>query len=210
MNDDKLALAAMKGSVFALAAGLLGAAALGLDLGIPYAYWTLSRAGGLVAYTLLWLSVVAGLLLSSRVGRSVFSPKQVMDFHRYLSGTALAFCLFHALILWGDPYLSLSLADLVIPFSSSYQRLWLGTGQIALALTAAVSLSSHYRSSLGNKAWRAIHKAAFFSYWLGLAHAVALGSDGGQPLIMLYLALTGTLAFWLTLARLYLTGSQRS
>lgn len=202
LDCSPLALACLKGSLLALTMGLLSAAALGLDLSVPHAYWNLSRAGGIVAYLLLWSSVVAGLMLSTRLGRTLFAPKEVMDFHSYLSGTALAFCLFHALILWGDPYLSLGFTDLLIPFASGYKWVWLGFGQLALAATAAVSLTTHYRRRLGNRAWRAVHKAAFLAYWLGLAHAIALGSEMRVPVITLLFVLTGAVAFWLTAVRL--------
>ena len=206
MSSDKLVYAVLKGAVAAVALSLVGAGWLGLSLGpealVGHAYWNLSRTAGLVGYTLLWLSVVAGLLLSGRIARSALSPRITMQLHETLSGTALAFGLFHTLILLGDPYLKLGLTQIMVPFASPYQRLWVGAGQIGLALLTAIVLSSHWRRRLGNRMWRLLHKSAFAAYWLVLAHAIVVGSSSTEPLITLFYAATATTVMWLTTTRI--------
>ena len=54
-------------------------------------WWYTARAGGIVAWALLTVSVVWGLLLSSRVlGRRISGPK-LLDLHRFLGGLAVTF-----------------------------------------------------------------------------------------------------------------------
>ncbi|MFZ2555014.1 MAG: ferric reductase-like protein, partial [Psychrobacter urativorans] len=47
-------------------------------------FWYLSRASGVIAYTLFWLAVVFGLLLSTRLGKH-FNAARVFALHQYLS-----------------------------------------------------------------------------------------------------------------------------
>lgn len=206
MSTDKITYAALKGAVTAAALSLTAAGWLGWSLGpealVGHAYWNLSRAAGLVGYTLLWLSVVAGLLLSGRMARQNLSPKTVMALHQTLSGSALAFAFFHALVLTGDRYLNLSLAQILVPLASPYQRLWVGAGQLALVLLSAIAVSSHWRRRFGNKVWRLLHKSAFATYWLVLAHAIVVGSESTVPLVTLYYAFTATTVMWLTTSRI--------
>lgn len=202
MNQDAvyagLSGAAAATALVALAAGLTGAAPE------THAFWYLSRTSGLVAYALLWLSVMAGLLLSGRTGRGLVPPKVALEVHQTSSGLALAFAFFHGLILTGDRFLGLGLVELLVPLSGSLQPLWLAGGQLAFCLLAAVLATSLMRRRLGNPLWRRLHYLAFLGYWMSLAHALVMGSDTGRPLIALFYLATGALAFWLTLARVFL------
>jgi methionine sulfoxide reductase heme-binding subunit len=166
------------------------------------AFWLLSRTSGLVAYLLLWLSVMAGLLISSRA-TSIVPPKRALGIHQMTSGTALAFAVFHGLVLAGDGYFNLSLLELIVPLTSAFKPVWMAAGQISLILLAAVLASSSMRRSLGNRAWRALHYSAFFAYWLALGHALVLGSDTGRPLIACLYAFTGVAVLWLTTIRIF-------
>jgi predicted ferric reductase len=183
--------------------GLAGAAVLLGWLGwVPEtrAFWWLSRSGGVVAYSLLWLNILSGLLTSGRWLRESLAPALVVQLHQTLSGLALGFAAFHSLILLGDRYLSFGLVDLLLPFHASFHPVWLVAGQLATALLAAVIATSHWRKQLGNAAWRAIHLTAYAAYWLALAHALAIGTDQGG--LDMFYALTGSSVLFLTTARI--------
>lgn len=201
-------------TVYGSLSGVAAAAALLIvSLGLTglvdtKAFWFFSRASGLVAYLLLWMSVMAGLLISSRAS-AVVSPKSALAVHQMTSGTALAFAVFHGLVLVGDGFLSLSLMELLLPFFGTFKPLWMAAGQIALLLSAAVLASTSMRRSLGNKTWRALHYGAFLAYWLALAHALALGTDTGRPIIYGFYALTGAAVLWLTTIRIFVRESPR-
>jgi methionine sulfoxide reductase heme-binding subunit len=49
----------------------------------------------------------------------------------------------------------------VVPFSSSYQRFWLGIGAISLDLMIAMIVTSLLRPYLGRMSWRAVHWLAY-------------------------------------------------
>ena len=48
-------------------------------------YWLLARAGGFVAYGLLWLSVVFGLLMTGKVARHWPGARQANAIHQSVS-----------------------------------------------------------------------------------------------------------------------------
>src|SRR5512136_344722 len=51
----------------------------------PQAYWDLARSSGIVAYLLLWLSVVFGLLVTNRMGRNWLGVQNMIDLHQFTS-----------------------------------------------------------------------------------------------------------------------------
>src|SRR5512140_236909 len=84
----------------------------------PKAYWDLARSSGMVAYLLMWLSVVFGLLITNRMARMWPGGMTAFDLHQFTGLLGLAFAMFHGLVLLGDQYIKYSLAQLLIPFAS--------------------------------------------------------------------------------------------
>ena len=170
-------------------------------------FWLLSRSAGLTAYSLLWLNVVSGLLLSRRWLRERLAPSLVAQVHQTLSGMALGFSLFHALVLIGDRYLDLSWRDILLPFAADLRPLPMVAGQVSTGLLAMLILTSlgAGRRRLGNRCWRAIHLTAYGAYWLALAHALAVGTDLWR--LQLFYALTGASVLWLITARILAPGA---
>jgi len=163
----------------------------------PKAYWYLSRISGLVAYTLLWLSMALGLGITSQLARLWPGGPSAFDLHQFTSLLGLAFALFHALILIGDSYVGYTLAQVLVPFASTgYRPGWVGVGQIGFYLLAVVGLSFYVRQTLGHRAWRLIHSLSFVVFLLALAHGLMSGSDSAAPWVRgLYWASLGSLLF---------------
>ena len=180
----------------------IGLAAAGFILGVGAAgkagetqsFWYLSRSAGLVAYALLWGSVVWGLLLSGRPGGRL-RPPALWDAHQFLSNTALGFAFFHALVLIGDRYANFPLSAILAPFAGSYKPALVALGQIALWLSLFLSLSFVVRKQIGQKAWRAFHYTAYGAFWLALLHSVLMGSDTNLLWVKwLYIGTAGAVA----------------
>ncbi|MFA7480138.1 MAG: hypothetical protein WC314_06490 [Vulcanimicrobiota bacterium] len=201
MKTDTVVYAAIGGAAVAAATFTVAAGALRLTPDTSL-FWYLSRSSGLVAYALLWLSTLAGLLMSGRA--RLLPGRTAMELHKMASGTALAFALFHGLVLSGDRYMNWSLSDLLVPLTTSYQPFWLAAGQLSLTFSVALLASSALRQSLGNKAWRVLHYIAFLAYWLALGHALVMGSDTGHPLVSGFYLLSGGSILWLTTARIWI------
>ncbi len=146
----------------------------------PKAYWYLSRASAFVAFGLLWVSMASGLLISNRLARVWPGGPTAFDVHQYSSLLSLAFTLFHALILLGDRYINYTLPQILLPFNSTgYEPLWVGIGQIAIYLSAIVSLTFYVRRVITHGVRRAIHFASFLLFAGAIAHGVLSGTDSG-------------------------------
>jgi len=153
---------------------------MGLPLaGQTSAYWYMARAGGMVAYLLMWFSVMWGLLLSTKMAVKRVPPTLAYGVHEFASILTVIFAALHAVVLLGDEYIDFNIFHLAIPFTAPYEPLWTGLGVIALYLTIAITASFYVRKQLGQKVWRALHYFTFAAYLLALVHGIAAGSDSG-------------------------------
>ncbi len=187
-----LAVAVLPGWVPGMAGSITGGTA----------FWMLARAGGFVAYGLLWLSVVFGLLLTSKISRILpGGARQANAVHQSVSLLALGYTFFHALILLGDRYIGFDLRALLFPFASTYRPLAVGLGQLGAYMFAIVMLSYALRSRIGVKAWRVLHYLTFILYYLITAHGFLAGTDSRTPWALALYASTGLLTYALTVYR---------
>ena len=144
----------------------------------PKAYWYLSRSSAFIAYGLLWLSMLFGLLISNKFARLWPGGPAAFDLHQHSSLLGLAFALFHALILLGDRYIATDLAELLIPFRyGGYEPFAVGLAQIAFYLLLIVGLSFYVKGWTARPPWRALHFASFLLFVGALAHGLLSGSD---------------------------------
>jgi predicted ferric reductase len=166
----------------------------------PKAYWYLSRASGLVAFALVWLSMVWGLLITGRVARRWPGVASAGDVHQHVSLLGLGLGLFHALVLLGDRYTNYSLAQILIPFTAAaHKPLWVGLGQVGFYLLGIVALSFYLRRWITHRGWRALHILSFGVYFVALIHGVMSGTDSSVPWIQAgYWISAGSLLFLTT------------
>src|SRR4051794_2367524 len=163
----------------------------------PQGYWYISRASAFVAYGLLWLSMLAGLGITSNAARFWPGMLTSLEIHRCASLLGLGFALLHALVLLGDQYIGYSLVQLIVPFAaSSYRPQWVGFGQLAFYLLAVVAFSFYIKTRLGTRTWRAIHALSFSLFLMTLIHGVQSGTDGSSTWAMaLYVTTGGSVLF---------------
>ena len=148
----------------------------------PKGFWYLSRASALIAYFLLWLSMIFGLVITNRMAKIWPGGPTAFTVHEFFSLLGLGMAGFHALILMGDRFINVSLTQLLVPFAvTSYKPLWVGIGQLALIIWAVVLFSFYVRKNIGNRAWRLIHFASFLTFLMALVHGLLAGSDNGNP-----------------------------
>jgi methionine sulfoxide reductase heme-binding subunit len=176
--------------------GDLGAAYLGLPTpaswlaslantlfaaGSVQALWYVTRAAGLTAYLLLWFSTAWGLLVSTRILDGFLGRVYTYDFHQFTSLLAIGFTFAHVVVLLGDRYLPFSMAQILIPFASTYRPLWVGVGTIALYLTLLVTVTFYLRRQIGVEAFRAIHVLSLVAYLGATVHGLLAGTDSVLP-----------------------------
>ncbi len=144
-------------------------------------FWYISRGSAVIAYALLWLSMLLGLLMTNRMTRPWPGPAISNEFHQFISILGLAFVFVHAFILIGDQYIHYTLIQVLTPFTSiDYRPLWVGLGQIGLYIWIGVVLSFYVRKKIGNRTWRLLHYASFFLFAGSLLHGITSGTDSGE------------------------------
>jgi len=143
--------------------------------------WYAARAGGMLAYLLLTASVVVGLLMSGRARLQRWPRFAVEDVHRFAGLLAGAFVGVHVLGLLADTYVRFSVAQVLVPGTSSYRPLATGLGVVALELLAALAVANRYRKRLPYRFWRRTPSPNFAVWSLALVHGIAAGTDSGTP-----------------------------
>lgn len=154
------------------------------------ALWYVTRAAGLTAYFLLWLSTAWGLAVSSKIFDPLLHRAFTYDMHQFISLLAIGFTILHVAVLVGDRYLPFSLAQILIPFVAPYRPLWVGVGIIGFYLTLLVSVTFYIRRWIGQRTFRAIHLASFLAYLAVTLHGLLAGTD--SPLWTTQLMYAGT------------------
>jgi DMSO/TMAO reductase YedYZ heme-binding membrane subunit len=143
-------------------------------------WWYTARAGGFVSWGLLAASVLWGLAISTKATGKRVRPNWMLDLHRFLGGLAVVFTAVHVLAIVADSYVHFGLADVLVPFASSWQPIAVAWGIVGMYLLIAIEISSLLRKHIPKRAWRAIHFASFPLYAIGTVHAFAAGTDTGS------------------------------
>jgi sulfoxide reductase heme-binding subunit YedZ len=172
----------------------LSASVAGADVKV---FWYLSRGTAIVAFIFLWLSMLLGLLLTTKFGKSWPGLAVSNDFHQFVSLFGLFFVLLHILLLLGDAYMNTNLWQLFIPFGGiSYRPLEVALGQIGFYGWIALVGSFYVRKLIGKGAWRAVHFSSFVMFIAALIHGVTSGTDTNTVLMqVLYWMSAGSVIF---------------
>jgi DMSO/TMAO reductase YedYZ heme-binding membrane subunit len=139
--------------------------------------WYVIRATGIIAYVLLAISVVLGLLITGRVVPSGRPRVDVYEIHLFTSLLALAFALAHALSLLLDNFVTFSPVQILVPFTSNYRPFSVALGIVGIYLTAAVYGSFWIRRRIGYRRWRVFHYMTFAAFVLLTIHGILSGAD---------------------------------
>ena len=164
-------------------------------------FWYLSRASGVIAYTLFWSAVVFGLLLSTRLGKH-FNAARVFALHQYLSLIAVGFAAFHAGILLADNFLNLNLWQILLPFGFQTERVGVALGQLGFWLLFICAFSFYIKKYIGQSAWRWLHFLTFMAYMFISIHVFMVGSDSRALPLLVFYAGSQTLVFLLMTYRI--------
>jgi methionine sulfoxide reductase heme-binding subunit len=153
---------------------------------VPHLFWITSRAAGAAALVLSSVAVCIGLIMSGRRLRG--RGPDLRAAHEAISLATIVAIVVHAVSLLGDNYLHPSVADISVPFASTYNTLWTATGIVAAWATAALGLSYYARRWIGQRRWRRLHSLTAVAWLLGLLHSLGEGTDAGR---LWFLAMVG-------------------
>jgi predicted ferric reductase len=165
-------------------------------------WWYVTRASGLTAYFLLWLSMVWGLAIPTGMMKSVLQNVFTNDFHEHLSLLGLGFVLVHIAVLLFDKYLPFNLLQLLIPFTDQYRPFWVGLGIVGFYLLLPVTFTFYLRQRIGAKLFRSVQVLSLVSYLAVTLHGLFAGTDSSLPITMVayigtFLVIVFLTVYWL-------------
>jgi sulfoxide reductase heme-binding subunit YedZ len=166
----------------------------------PHLFWITSRAAGFAALVLASLAVSLGLLMST--GLLKRRGTDLRTAHEVLSLSTMVAIVVHAVSLLGDQFLHPSLADISIPFVSSYKSGWTTLGIVSGWSLILLGLSFYARRRIGVSRWRKLHRFTALAWLLGLGHSLGEGTDAGQLWFLAMVALVAIPALGLLVSRL--------
>jgi DMSO/TMAO reductase YedYZ heme-binding membrane subunit len=146
--------------------------------------WYVTRASGIVALVLLTLTMVLGLTTTARARTRHWPGFAHQELHRRLAMISMVFLAIHVVTSILDTYVHIGWASILVPFTSSYSRFWVGMGTVAVDLMAAVFLSSLLRTRMKPGTWRGLHRLAYGCWPVALAHTFGMGTDSGEPWVI--------------------------
>ena len=141
------------------------------------ALWYASRATGVISLILLSVVAVLGIVVN-RQGHLPGLPRfAVTGLHRSLSLLTVAFLGTHIATAIADGYVNISWLSTIVPFTSAYERFWIGLGTVAVDLVAAVIVTSLLRARLKPAVWRAVHWLSYAAYPVTVIHSLGASKD---------------------------------
>jgi predicted ferric reductase len=140
-------------------------------------FWYASRATGVISLVLFSVVAILGIIVN-RQGRLPGLPRfAVTGLHRSLSLLTLAFLGTHIVTAIADGYAHIPWLSTIVPFTSGYERFWIGLGTVAIDLMAAVIVTSLLRDRLTPALWRAVHWLAYVCYPVIVVHSLGASKD---------------------------------
>lgn len=152
--------------------------------------WYLTRSTAIVAFVLLTLTTVLGIAATQRALASPAWPRfATQRLHRNLSLLGAALIGVHIVTTVVDGYVPIGWSSVLVPGTSSYSRLGVGLGTLALDLLVVLVVTSLARRHLSHRVWRALHWTAYGLWPLALVHFLTTGTDARHGRWGLWLAL---------------------
>jgi methionine sulfoxide reductase heme-binding subunit len=165
----------------------------------PYLWYT-TRATGIVTLVLFTLVVSLGTFVANRIGGTYVGRFELNELHRSVSMVAVVFLAFHVVTTVVDSYVPTGVLSIFVPMTSSYKRLAITFGAVALDLILAVWISSLLKVRIKNQSWRFIHWFSWLAFVAAVVHALLAGTDSrsgvGLIAVVACAAVVTVAAFW--------------
>jgi DMSO/TMAO reductase YedYZ heme-binding membrane subunit len=161
----------------------------------PKIWWYLARGAGMTSWALAAVTLICGLLLSTRFFTKWPRPAWTLDIHRTLGGLTVAFVGVHMVGLFADGYVHFGPAQLFIPLASTWRPGAVAWGIVALYLLIAVEVTSLLRRHMRASWWRRLHVASVAVFPLGTIHALTAGTDAGPLFGKVVVGVTALVVF---------------
>lgn len=149
--------------------------ALGSDR--PLLQWWAARATGFGAYVAYALSMIFGLMVSSRGLDGAVSRATVLEYHQQWAVSALLLTVAHVMIILADRILDFSVAGVLVPGLAAVPTTQLTLGILGLWGIVIVTVSSWIRARLSYRVWRVVHSLATGILVVSFIHGALAGAD---------------------------------
>lgn len=166
-----------------------------------HVWWYVARSGGLVSWWLASLTVLWGLSLSTRLIRGRGVPAWLLGSHRHLGALTLVFTAVHVGGLVADDYVDFGIADVLLPFATTWRPGAVAWGIVTFHLLVAIEVTSLLMKRIRRSLWRAVHLASFAVFAMGSAHAFTAGTDRNNVAVQWTGLIVGTLFVFLVAFR---------
>jgi DMSO/TMAO reductase YedYZ heme-binding membrane subunit len=148
-----------------------------------------ARMNGLLAFFFSGLTLLVGIYRLEIMKK--FSRSEIIRYHATLGFLSLLFVIFHIVAVLLDSRWSIELRDIFIPSFFSSPTLFnsaLGTIGLYLLLITIISgiFFVYLAKKIGYNYWLLIHRSSFIFYILVFFHALRIGTDFGNPYILIF------------------------
>ena len=140
-------------------------------------WWWVARSSGMVAGVLIALTLVWGLLLTTKVIPRKGMPAWLTDMHRMLGGLGVVFLGLHLLALFLDSYAHFAWSELFVPFQSAYRAGAVAWGIGAFWMLLVVEGTSLLQRRMPRRVWRGLHYLSYPVAVMVAIHAMTAGTD---------------------------------
>jgi len=157
---------------------------------------------GFASAGFLWLALIVGLALARGWMMTKVKHSTMLTLHGCLALMGLTLGIVHGFAQLAPPSTTITVVDVVVPFTNETDPYGIGAGVIALELMIAVALSVLIQKWMGFHRWRALHATVYAAYTLMTGHVLVSGAETGGLLV------TGVVLLpWLIVVLLWMTGS---
>ena len=178
--------------------------------------WYTARGTGFAGLALLAGLIIGGIGHATGLTYKFIEPVKAWAIHKAMGVMLLVDVVLHMLALFFDSFVSFSIVNIIVPFTSSYSngstlmRVSLGSFAVASGVIAMYGIAIVVASSLGwnntkKSIWRKLHYLSYAVLPLVLIHALGTGSDlkegEGARILMIILLLAMIVAIVSRLVR---------
>ncbi|MCX6792821.1 MAG: ferric reductase-like transmembrane domain-containing protein [Candidatus Falkowbacteria bacterium] len=153
--------------------------------------WYITRASALTSFVLMFFVVFLGTGMTTSFIYGLINPVRAWVIHKYLSLAMTLMIFLHAGSLLFDKFIKLSLADVLIPFSSSYRPLYLSLGILGFYILLGIILTSIFLRLRMPRFWRSTHYWVYPLFGLGIIHGLFMGTDSSAAIMQFVYWTTG-------------------
>lgn len=151
--------------------------------------WDWIRILGFLSYYFFTISAICGIIRKSAWLQS--NKNLFFQLHTLAGWLGLFMLIGHMLILLIDAYVTFTIFELFVPFLTDYHTVATSLGIIAFycfVITLYTSDISIFKMKF--PIWKKIHFIVFPAWIMSLLHAIFVGSDSKEPVVIGFYALS--------------------